>query len=49
MVNEYKSWLSDNAVALDNLMKEAEHLKEGANVLVLGSLSLIPASSFMIA
>ena len=43
MINEYKSWLSDNAVALDNLMKEAEHLKEGSNVLVLGSLSLIPA------
>ena len=43
MVNEYKSWLSDNAAALDNLMKEAEHLKEGANVLVLGALALIPA------
>lgn len=43
MVNEFKSWLTDNSTVLEGLMEVTKALPEGASVLALGSFSLIPS------
>lgn len=43
MINEYKSWLSDNSSCLEPMITLFPETRSGARVLVLGPYSLIPA------
>lgn len=43
MINEYKSWLSDNSSCLEPLITQFPSIKASARILVLGPYSLIPA------
>lgn len=43
MIDEYKSWLSDNSSVLEPLVALLPSLRAGARILVLGPYSLIPA------